>query len=93
MKTDGRRNVWVCEHEALHCQRLRLREGRRAAIGRGQIGVRQPPRRDDGVGEPERARRPEVPDLFTSGLDTVGVRVPAHPAARIGIPQTVRQHR
>ena len=27
------------------------------------------------------ARRPEVPDLVTSGLDTVGVRVPAHPAA------------
>lgn len=27
-------------------------------------------------------RRPEVPDLVTSGLDTVGVRVPAHPAAR-----------
>jgi L-threonylcarbamoyladenylate synthase len=26
-------------------------------------------------------RRPEVPDLVTSGLDTVGVRVPAHPAA------------
>jgi L-threonylcarbamoyladenylate synthase len=28
------------------------------------------------------ARRPEVPDLVTAGLDTVGVRVPAHPAAR-----------
>jgi L-threonylcarbamoyladenylate synthase len=27
-------------------------------------------------------RRPEVPDIVTSGLDTVGVRVPAHPAAR-----------
>jgi L-threonylcarbamoyladenylate synthase len=27
------------------------------------------------------ARSPEVPDLVTSGLDTVGVRVPAHPAA------------
>ncbi len=27
-------------------------------------------------------RRPAVPDLVTSGLDTVGVRVPAHPAAR-----------
>jgi L-threonylcarbamoyladenylate synthase len=27
-------------------------------------------------------RRPELPDLVTSGLDTVGVRVPAHPAAR-----------
>ena len=27
-------------------------------------------------------RCPEVPDLVTSGLDTVGVRVPAHPAAR-----------
>jgi L-threonylcarbamoyladenylate synthase len=27
-------------------------------------------------------RRPEVPDLVTAGLDTVGVRVPAHPAAR-----------
>jgi L-threonylcarbamoyladenylate synthase len=27
-------------------------------------------------------RRPEVPDLVTGGLDTVGVRVPAHPAAR-----------
>jgi len=27
------------------------------------------------------SRRPEVPDLVTSGLDTVGVRVPAHPAA------------
>ncbi len=27
-------------------------------------------------------RRPEVPDLVTSGLDTVGVRVPAHSAAR-----------
>jgi L-threonylcarbamoyladenylate synthase len=26
-------------------------------------------------------RRPEVPDLVTAGLDTVGVRVPAHPAA------------
>jgi L-threonylcarbamoyladenylate synthase len=26
-------------------------------------------------------RRPEVPDIVTSGLDTVGVRVPAHPAA------------
>ena len=26
-------------------------------------------------------RRPELPDLVTSGLDTVGVRVPAHPAA------------
>jgi L-threonylcarbamoyladenylate synthase len=26
-------------------------------------------------------RRPEVPDLVTSGLDTVAVRVPAHPAA------------
>lgn len=26
-------------------------------------------------------RRPEVPDLVTSGLETVGVRVPAHPAA------------
>ena len=28
------------------------------------------------------SRRPEVPDLVTSGLNTVGVRVPAHPAAR-----------
>ncbi len=27
-------------------------------------------------------RRPELPDIVTSGLDTVGVRVPAHPAAR-----------
>jgi len=27
-------------------------------------------------------RHPAVPDLVTSGLDTVGVRVPAHPAAR-----------
>jgi L-threonylcarbamoyladenylate synthase len=27
-------------------------------------------------------RRPEVPDLVTAGLDTVAVRVPAHPAAR-----------
>jgi L-threonylcarbamoyladenylate synthase len=27
-------------------------------------------------------RRSEVPDLVTAGLDTVGVRVPAHPAAR-----------
>jgi L-threonylcarbamoyladenylate synthase len=27
-------------------------------------------------------RRPEIPDIVTSGLDTVGVRVPAHPAAR-----------
>ena len=27
-------------------------------------------------------RRAEVPDLVTSGLDTVGIRVPAHPAAR-----------
>jgi L-threonylcarbamoyladenylate synthase len=27
-------------------------------------------------------RRPELPDLVTSGLDTVGLRVPAHPAAR-----------
>ncbi len=27
-------------------------------------------------------RRPEVPDLVTAGLDTVGVRVPAHSAAR-----------
>jgi L-threonylcarbamoyladenylate synthase len=27
-------------------------------------------------------RHPEVPDLVTAGLDTVGVRVPAHPAAR-----------
>jgi L-threonylcarbamoyladenylate synthase len=26
-------------------------------------------------------RSPEVPDLVTSGLDSVGVRVPAHPAA------------
>jgi L-threonylcarbamoyladenylate synthase len=26
-------------------------------------------------------RRPVVPDIVTSGLDTVGVRVPAHPAA------------
>ena len=26
-------------------------------------------------------RRPEVPDLVTAGLETVGVRVPAHPAA------------
>jgi L-threonylcarbamoyladenylate synthase len=26
-------------------------------------------------------RRPEVPDLVTSGQETVGVRVPAHPAA------------
>jgi L-threonylcarbamoyladenylate synthase len=26
-------------------------------------------------------RRPDVPDLVTAGLDTVGVRVPAHPAA------------
>lgn len=27
-------------------------------------------------------RRPEVPDIVTAGLDTVAVRVPAHPAAR-----------
>jgi L-threonylcarbamoyladenylate synthase len=27
-------------------------------------------------------RRPEVPDEVTAGLDTVGVRVPAHPVAR-----------
>ena len=27
-------------------------------------------------------RRPELPDIVTSGLDTVGVRVPAHAAAR-----------
>jgi L-threonylcarbamoyladenylate synthase len=27
-------------------------------------------------------RRPELPDLVTADLDTVGVRVPAHPAAR-----------
>lgn len=27
-------------------------------------------------------RRPEVPDVVTGGLDTVGVRVPAHPVAR-----------
>jgi L-threonylcarbamoyladenylate synthase len=27
-------------------------------------------------------RRPELPDIVTAGLDTVGVRVPAHPAAR-----------
>jgi L-threonylcarbamoyladenylate synthase len=27
-------------------------------------------------------RRPEIPDIVTSGLDTVGVRVPAHSAAR-----------
>jgi L-threonylcarbamoyladenylate synthase len=27
-------------------------------------------------------RRPELPEIVTSGLDTVGVRVPAHPAAR-----------
>jgi L-threonylcarbamoyladenylate synthase len=27
-------------------------------------------------------RRPAVPDLVTAGLDTVGVRVPGHPAAR-----------
>ncbi len=27
-------------------------------------------------------RRPGVPDIVTAGLDTVGVRVPAHPAAR-----------
>ena len=26
-------------------------------------------------------KRPEVPDLVTSGLDTVGVRMPAHPVA------------
>lgn len=27
-------------------------------------------------------KRPEIPDLVTSGLDTVGVRVPDHPLAR-----------
>jgi L-threonylcarbamoyladenylate synthase len=27
-------------------------------------------------------RAPEIPDVVTAGLDTVGVRVPAHPAAR-----------
>jgi L-threonylcarbamoyladenylate synthase len=27
-------------------------------------------------------RRSEIPDIVTSGLDTVGVRVPSHPAAR-----------
>lgn len=27
-------------------------------------------------------KRPEVPDLVTSGLDTVGVRMPAHPLVR-----------
>jgi L-threonylcarbamoyladenylate synthase len=27
-------------------------------------------------------RRPEVPEIVTAGLDTVGLRVPAHPAAR-----------
>jgi len=27
-------------------------------------------------------RRPELPDIVTAGLDTVGVRVPGHPAAR-----------
>jgi len=27
-------------------------------------------------------RQPQLPDLVTAGLDTVGVRVPAHPAAR-----------
>ena len=27
-------------------------------------------------------RRPEVPEIVTAGLDTVGVRVPSHPAAR-----------
>jgi L-threonylcarbamoyladenylate synthase len=27
-------------------------------------------------------RHPHVPDIVTSGLDTVGVRVPSHPAAR-----------
>jgi L-threonylcarbamoyladenylate synthase len=27
-------------------------------------------------------RHPRVPDIVTAGLDTVGVRVPAHPAAR-----------
>ena len=27
-------------------------------------------------------RQPTVPDLVTAGLDTIGVRVPAHPAAR-----------
>jgi L-threonylcarbamoyladenylate synthase len=27
-------------------------------------------------------RQPELPDIVTAGLDTVGVRVPAHPAAR-----------
>jgi L-threonylcarbamoyladenylate synthase len=27
-------------------------------------------------------RRPEVPDIVTSGLDTVAVRLPAHPVAR-----------
>ena len=27
-------------------------------------------------------RRPEIPEIVTAGLDTVGVRVPAHPAAR-----------
>lgn len=28
------------------------------------------------------ARRPEIPEIVTAGLDTVGVRVPAHEAAR-----------
>ena len=28
-------------------------------------------------------RRPEVPDVVTGGLDTVGVRVPSHPVARL----------
>jgi len=27
-------------------------------------------------------RRPDLPEIVTAGLDTVGVRVPAHPAAR-----------
>jgi L-threonylcarbamoyladenylate synthase len=35
-------------------------------------------------------RRDEVPDLVTSGLDTVGVRVPAHPAARALIQAAAR---
>jgi L-threonylcarbamoyladenylate synthase len=32
-------------------------------------------------------RAPAVPDIVTAGLDTVGVRVPAHPAARALIEQ------
>lgn len=35
-------------------------------------------------------RRPEVPEIVTAGLDTVGVRVPAHPAARELIQATGR---